>query len=895
MPRIAEVFGDQVHYYDVEVGSTINDFMIFKNPQLKNFPIPVIAGTRKPGIFKPNSVEDVTPVLRKDWDNPLAEIDIIVLVAVLEPKGGGKNSGNIFQIVLGVVMVIVGIVTSATGIGSSLVVTGIGLILSGVVGMIMQPRLPSGAVGNEEAYPTFSFNGSANQARLLQPVPEGFGKIGATPDIVAQPYYTYENNDQYLYQVFGIGRGTYEVHTMSFGEEIFWRNGVLDSNSSLITSQNDVQIQLVAPGESVTLFPDNVESNPNVSGIRLYATNEDDYTGWMGPYTASPPGTSSDKYQIDFIFPQGVGRYDDKAKIRSVTIVVGIEYQEIDDYGNALGVWLQTYFQISMNTLTPQRRSMFVYPNKGRYQFRFVNTSETSTDKNKPWQDEVRVDGLRCYLPGTLKYTQSCIAVKIKATNNLSSNAQQQFRTVQTRILPIWDQVTKTWSVPVATRRLDAAIAQMCKSEWGGNLTDDRIDLDALAYCQSKCDEMEWNFDTFIDSPYTVLDLVIQSCLPYRVFPRLLGDKVSFMYDEKNRPIRHVFTPRDIVRGSLSPKWATHSDSTPDDVIVSYLDEDIFYARREVQATLPDSESREPKYLQYPVGVCNRKLAHDYGLYVAACNKFRRLSLDFGVETLGRLLHIGDIVSVQHPRLRSAGFGKVVDWDESTLKIYVDTMPTMDSAAIEKPNLWMILNDPQGSPWGPVKLTSFKNCCAQMDSSDFALVVGQSSNPFNWMTLGYQSQPTTWALQTGKNIDRRYIIQAVQFQDLEHATLTVMNDDPRVFDQKVPVPLWEYRQNNVMWTKLLPPDNFRVGYFSDRGVVGASWSGAVGAVAYEFEYGGSRDVYSRIRTDNLSVDVSVELLSYEATNYFRVRSVDQSSFSKWKEYILYVGLTESTS
>ena len=901
MPRIGEVIGDNTQYYEVEEGSTINDFMLMRYPELKNFPVPVVAGMNKPGVVDVKSPDDVFPVLRKDWDKPLKKGDAVAVVAVMRPMGGGGGgSGGVFQIVLGVIMMVVGALLWWTGVGSAafvqgLVMMGAAMTLSGIVGMMNQPKLPSGAVGNEEASPTYSLNGSSNQARLLQPIPEGFGKIQVTPDVVAQPYYTYANNDQYVYQVFGIGRGSYQVDTMSFGDEIFWRNGALDTSSSLIAGSGDIEVQIVEPGGAVTLFPDNVESNQNVRQIRLFPNNDPEFSGWMGPYVSSPPGTHGTKFQIDFILPRGIGQYDDEGDLNGHTVSVEIRYRKIDNFGNALGDWAFTRFVLSGATLTAQRRSMFITAEDGRYEFSFINNVAGNNNTARPWLDEVYVDGLRCYLPGSLKYTQSVIAIRIKANNLLSQGAQQQFRTVQTRKLPIYNPATKQWSEPVPTRRLDAAIAWMCKCDWGGRLTDDRIDLVALWYCQTKCDENGWNFDTFIDSAYTVYDLIIQSCLPFRIFPRIIGDKVSFLFDEKNRPVKHVFTPRDIIRGSLKPSWATHTDATPDDIIVSYLDEDINYARREVQATLPGSESREPKYLQYPIGICNRKTAHDYGIYTAACNKYRRLQLEFGVETMGRMLYIGDVVSVQHPRLRSAGSGKVVDWNEADSLIYVDTMPTADARPIEPENLWMVFSDPQGLPFGPVKLDWFENCVAKLNIEDYNLVTQQQqSSLFTWASAGYQNHPTTWALQTGRNIDRRYIIKNVSFQDLEHATLTVMNDDPRVFEQRVPIPAWEYRQNNAMWENLLPPDGFAVTYVITSGVVRLSWRPSVGAATYEIQYGVMIENLDRITGIlNTSIDISIEKFTFGAAHFFEVRAATTTAISKWARYIAQIGGTSA--
>lgn len=856
MPRIIEVFGDMARVNPVPVGSSINDFMLASNPELKNFPMPVVAGHVKQGVSLPCTENDVELIFRRDWGQSLAENETVVLVAILRPLGGGGGGGSgggILQAVLGVVMIAASAFmwwnpigwAAFAGLSASflggMALTGGVLLLGGITGMLgAQPKSPSMSLesNNEASSPTYSLNASSNQARLLQPVPEGFGKIQITPDIVANPYTTYEGNDQYLYAVYGIGRGEYVVHEMLFGDDIFWRDGEIIVGSSLVAEDGDIEVEIVAPGNEVTLFPDNVESNPNVSQIQLFHQGHEDYRGWMGPYSSPPAGTQASKFQFDFLFPRGVGWWSNDGALWDSHVDIAIQARLIDDNGLPLGDWIELDpFQTGqMNTTTPQRFSHFVELPLGRYEFQVQNLNTQGNGGTETrFLDDAYIDGLRAYLPGTLRYNQSCIALKVRATNNLTNSASQQFHVLYTRKLPIWDPTTRKWSAPQETRRFDAAIGWILKNDYGGQLTDDRIDLDALYYCQQKCDENEWSFDAVIDTSYSVLELVMQACAPYRVYPRLIGDKVSFVFDEANRPVKHVFTPRDITRGSLQPSWTIHTQLTPDTFIVSYLDEDVNYARREVDCTLPDSEALQPKYLQYPIGVCTRKLAHDYGIYIAACNRFRRIKLEFGTERIGRLLFRGDIVSVQHPRLRSLGFGRVLDWNEQQLRVDVDNS-NCDFDPTTKMALWVCFNKPDGTVWGPVRIKKYFGGYLLFSQGDYDIVKSQQGNPFEWFSAGYTSQPTHFALQTGKQIDRRFIIEDIQYADLDHATITVMNDDPRVHSQVVPIPPWEYRNTNSTIDRLSPPLSLTIQSNEYNSIVKISWGSVVGAESYTLAY-----------------------------------------------------------
>lgn len=921
MPRIVEVFGEQVRVHQVVDGMTLNKFAELTYPEYNNFPVPVLATQKKYDVVHPVKNEDLQIVFRDQWDTPLVGTQTIFVTALPKPQGGGGGgggSGGVFQSVLGATLIIAAALmwwnpagwaafagVSAWTLGS-LAFTGAVLLLGGLMGT-QQPKTPDygGALGNEESSPTFSLNASSNQARLLQPIGEGFGKIQIVPDIVANPYVTYEGNDQFLYEVYGLGRGEYDVHEILYGEEAFWRDGQLLVGTALVESANDVTVQIVVPGGAVTLFPDNVESNSNVSQLQLFPTGHPDYSGWMGPYTSPSPGTKASKFQFDFLFPRGIGHWDSKGNLGGFNVGVGIQYRKVNDHGTPIGGWtrLPDWWTPWLATLTAQRFSHFVTLPEGRYEFQMVRLNGGSDGHGSYYVDDCYADGLRAYLPGTLRYNQSCLAIRIKATNRLSQSASKELRVTYTRKLPIWDPQTRTWSEPVATRRFDAAIAWMCKTDWGGRLTDERIDLDALHYCQQKCDENGWNFDAYIDSSYSVLELITQACASFRVYPRVLGDKISFVYDEANRPIKHVFTPRDIVRNSLIPSWATHTETTADDVIVSYLDEEQNYARREVQCTLPDSESREPKYVQYPIGICNRKLAHDYGIYLAACNRYRRIKLEFKIEALSRLLVAGDVVSVQHPRMHSLGFGKVVDWNEEERLIYVDMSEECANDPAKERLLYVVFNDTSGKPYGPVQIVAYTEGFMQLDADDFEVVKRQQGNIFEWITAGYDCQPTTYALLGANVVDRRYILENIKFSNLHTATLTVMNDDPRVYTQNVPVPPWNYRNTNSMLEELQTPTDMVARYDKDNGMVRVTWGSTPGAQTWDIRYYMSRayidennqlveenGAESNIR--NLTVpyiDIPIENFTLGYNYLFLVRALNSNGVSDWAQTRLFVG------
>ena len=109
--------------------------------------------------------------------------------------------------------------------------------------------------------PTYGVRGQSNRARIGEPVPVIYGKHLVYPDLAAQPWTEYVVNDQFLYQLFCIGNGEYDIDEIRIGE-------------TDINTFTEIETEIVLPGSQVTLFNDNVVTSPDVSNVFLPASNE---------------------------------------------------------------------------------------------------------------------------------------------------------------------------------------------------------------------------------------------------------------------------------------------------------------------------------------------------------------------------------------------------------------------------------------------------------------------------------------------------------------------------------------------------------------------------------------------------------------------------------------------
>ena len=839
--------GKKKQSFEVKEATSLKDLARLFHPESEDFLSPTIA------------IAKGQPVLRENdgWEIEIESHELVIFFELPLGGGGSKKSNPISTVLTIVVAAVASVATAGlaglaigamglasgsigaalvTGLIGGVMMAGASMLLGALIGNKTAglPSSLSGAYDAAKASPTYNINSTGNQARLYQPVPELFGKMRIVPDYIAQPWVQYIGNEQYGYFVYALGRGNYDVESMSIGDTKFW-----DRDAGVSSAYDNIQVEFVAAGNPVTLFPDNVITSMEVSGQQLYGPNESEYSGAVGPYVTNPPGTTTNQIQLDVVLPQGIGRYNDQGSLQNYSLSIRADYRAVDDNGNAIGGWSTLITKdFSGATLTPQRQTLICDVAPGRYQVQMVRTTDSSTDGRT--MDTVQWSALRAMLPGSLSYDVSAVALKIRATNTLSNSASNQVSIICTRKLPLYNRATKTWGSEVATRSWAAAVSAVCKASWGGGLTDKEIDLNALWEIGERMDARGWYYDAYIDGPTTVWSQITEMCQPMLCVPRLEGAVLSFVEDCANRPVKYMLTPRNIRRGTFKLTWNTWSNSTPDDVIMNYLDNLYGYQQRDVKAVLPESESREETNLEM-LGITDREHAFRVAVGYAARNRWRRIGVECQVEGLGRLMNIGDVVTVSHPRLRNTASGKIDNWDEKTLTLTLrkdnGVLPTSGA-------LYLSLSRPDGTIWGPCKLSKWSGSegsySATFDAADYAnILVSEGDNPWGWITDGIGSLPTLWIAQSAKEFNRRMLVQSVVPSDLLTYTVNLVNDDDRVYSYDyLTAPAWQGRGQLPTESSLDSPRDLAawVDWSSGSPIVEASWLPVNGAEAYDVEY-----------------------------------------------------------
>ncbi|QRF90301.1 hypothetical protein CLH39_08700 [Alcaligenes faecalis] len=638
------------------------------------------------------------------WSRRL-KADDVVLVAML-PAGGGGGS-NPLQIVAMVALAAAVIYTggaaaaaygAATGVAAGTTTLGmsvVGALASAAVavagGLLMSaifpPAKPPSTMAREQASPTYTIGAQGNTARLMESIPVQYGRFRVYPDFAAQPYTELDSNQTYLYQLFCLGQGEYDI------EEI-------RVEDTPIGNFAEVQYEVVRPGEKVTLFPDNVVSSTAVQSIELKGPNEDG-AATVGPFVANPAGTTTNRIAVDIVLPAGLFYANDDGGLDGRSVSWSLQAQQIDDQGNAIGSPIvlgnETY---SAATNTPQMMTYRYEVPEGRYQVSAVRTS--NKDTNSRSGNTLQWGGLRAYLPDHRDYGNlTLLAVVMRATNNLNQSTARRINIIATRKLPTWDPI-EGWSLGVAATRNPAwALADVCKNpKYGRGLPDSRINLTALYRLAQIWDGRGDTYDGVFDTATTLWDALTRIARVGRAMPMYYAGVIDFIRNEPKSVKTQMFTPANIVTNTFSIDYVFPEHDSPDHVIVEFINEETWQPD-EVVCALPGSAMLRPYRLQIP-GIVKRDHAWREGISLAAQNRDQRRFVSFQTELEGHIPRYGDLVEISHdvPKWGLTGF--IEDYDPGT-----KTLTTSESLEWwPSENHYINLRKKDGSPDGPYRVVA---------------------------------------------------------------------------------------------------------------------------------------------------------------------------------------------
>lgn len=591
-------------YYPAAPGTSVNEWLDKSGFRLRIGQDPI--------VIKVNGRE----LLEAEYDYRLREGDVMELHQL--PRGGTFLGLTLFQWFT-VVSVVVSAVTLLT---------------------MPEPGVPETA-DIKEGSPTYSISARGNRYRPERKGPVLYGRLRVVPDFDQLPFSTYDvNNDQTLHMLFRITQGRAQVDVSSIMFE-----------DTPLSNFSGVDVEVIQPGEVPTLFPVGVVESEDLNNVEL----TDAYTA---AYVVNEGGTEISKIAIDMSSP-GIAQQDrKKGHLLSYTVRFALEVQEIDDSNNPVGNWVELGRPAFVSASRDPLRRTFEFPvSPGRYQARMRRI--TPKNDSQYVMDSVTWMKVKGYLHDA-DDTSICtrVAISVRASEQIGNRALTDMSMIAHRELPAWDS-QDGWQSPQPTRSIAWALADLCRASYAGNRSDLHYDLVRLAELDAQLTPKQHFFDAYFDTEgVTVWDALVKAGTPGRITPIDRAGFYTFVRDEAQSQAVQAFTMRNIVRGSFSIQHAGVLEETADSIIVRIQDEDNDYRVREILCALPDSPAQNPREIDL-FGVTNATRAKELGMFMAACNRYRRKVTPFETGIEGRIPFYGDKIAISHYLLGVEGVPQV--------------------------------------------------------------------------------------------------------------------------------------------------------------------------------------------------------------------------------------------
>jgi hypothetical protein len=501
-------------------------------------------------------------------------------------------------------------------------------------------------------------------------------------------------------------------------------------------------------------------------GITLvfYTSSETPHSA--GPFITAQPGTIGNRIMCDFVFPQGL--YDvnqSTGAISNMSASLEIHYQAVDDAGNPTGAYAVAPFSIQRQTTTPVRVTFAVDVPPGRYRVQVVQTSppppSSRAQANFVWSAlKFRLVNATAPIYGET----TLLAVRVRATNGIASQASSRITADVTRKLP------RFGSGPAYPSRspADAFVDIYANTLYGARRPLTEIDLAELQRLTA-----HWNGQAFFDGGFAqkstiweALNIVSQTagCAPLP-----LGQLMSIAQDGVKALRTQLFSDANMTKGTLAIGYSFDKPGDHDGVRVEYRDPSTWNA---LYALWPPS-ALDPDPVQL-FGCADATQAVGFARLLWQKRSGLRKTATFETELEGLIPRLGDRIGIatQLPRWARAGVvsGLVDAWGQ-VLRLDAP----VDWSAPEG-GYFVVLRDQYGEPSNPIAITP--------GQSPYEIRLA-TLPPFPVYGTGSQ-EPTHYALGTAIETVADFTVANVEHRGGAAVAVEALIYDPAVFANTLP-------------------------------------------------------------------------------------------------------------
>ncbi len=490
---------------------------------------------------------------------------------------------------------------------------GVGLIFGG-------SATPFGG-GDEESAEIYSITGSQNRARPYQPVPLLVGTHRMVPDLVAQPYRSYDADEEYYHLVASLGLGSPVIESVHAGNQdladLSDAEYVYPSDGSLVSSA----ITTIDVGE--------------LTEASIQRT--------------TPSGTT--KFAVDL--SGTLMSVDKKGRTRSASVEVTIAWS-----GAASGARTVT---VKGSSPEPTRHSEVIEPGAtGEYMIAITRNNEP---KRTTRLNNVLVGAIRAFgEEPTPPANQNRIEFRIRASRQFTG-ALPVLTVVGYQPVPTWDADAGAWTTDKSQSSNPAAIFRwLALGEaglFGGGIAAARINDAELGrwyqYCVAaglRCDHVFRRNQTLGDA-LSVVARCGEGSWTWQ------GGTLAVLFDQATDAVSGAFSPENIIAGSMKVTYLG-SPQEPDEVVGHFLDPDADWTRQPLRRRIGTGTGTPLRSVNVDLtGITTPAHAIREMNAVAARQTMLRRRMEWTVPREGMLVLRGSVAHLTHGLMGGGETGRL--------------------------------------------------------------------------------------------------------------------------------------------------------------------------------------------------------------------------------------------
>lgn len=497
----------------------------------------------------------------------------------------------------------------------------------------------------------------------------------------------------------------------------------------------------------------------NDSGNPWYQLVKND-DGWRGWFMVCQPLKTTNRIELDFIFPNGLVLVDSSGNFLRWDAHVWVEVQEVDEQDLPVGgATLYKYVYTGRNR-NPKRITEVITVPAARYRVRVKR--EDRDDATQSESSKVLWTGLRAFavnVAGSFAYGDvTLVAMRMRATRALAESSTGRITFLGTRRLPT---VASNFTAIERTKNPADAFSYIVLSGGGDQAGLDVVNLASLAPRWECTNGFNYRFE----DQSTVFDCLVTTASNVRGTPSAYARQVGIRLDRAQEIDKFLVTSQQMLMETYRVGFKLRDDTDIDGYRVEYIDPN---GTQELSVLHPLSAATPEVITLF--GCTDRETALAQAKYLWQKRLTLRRLVEFDTELDGHCFEVGDRIAVLHPLVEWVSSGRVMIANGLTLTL--DVVLPQNGAKVA------ILRSEIGAPSAPLDCIVTGNVVELLQDPGFGIFTSFSGQEGTTVVIG-DPDPfrRSYIVNEINPSDGRVSVKALGYDGAEHAFRIPGEDD----------------------------------------------------------------------------------------------------------------------